>query len=71
MKLRREISKVVLAISATVLILGGAVNLKNYHDSFSVFELSYSSFFAPLMWMAWIGFGVYLGAKYVKMEYRS
>lgn len=65
---KRELKKIVLAMSSSVLILGSAVNLKDYHASFDLLDLSAKTLCAPLLFMACIGLGIYLGGKYIKME---
>ena len=68
MRLQRELKKLMLAIFSSVLILGGAVNLKDYHMFFGLLDFSVKTLFAPLLFMTCIGLGVYLGGKYIKME---
>lgn len=56
---------------AVILFSIGLVNLKNFSNIISPTDVTWGTFFAPLMWMAMMGLGLSIGAGWVKRQFHS
>jgi hypothetical protein len=69
--MRRKFIEAVRVTLSVILFSVGVVNLKNFSKTISLLDISYETFFEPLLWMILMALGLTVGAGWVRRQFRS
>lgn len=69
--MRKKLADMVRIALAVILFSVGVVNLKNFSSIISPLDMSYETFFEPIIWMVLMALGLTVGSGWVRQQFRS